>query len=465
MDTNYTTYAKYGFSTGKYRIIRINCPVDVFVYDALGNQISSIINDNPDIDGNVMVAYDEDGEKLVYLPVVRDYSVKIIPTGNDVMHVAIQEFDPYAEEVNHSLYFNEIAITLGQEYVLNLPAYSDDDIADVSGKAVESRYEFFVDGAPIALSEELKDEQAFDAYYFINATADNEEHGVVFGSGTRQFGTFAMLTATPCEGYKFVGWFEGEKLLSDETEFRVRVSKDADYVAMFEEYDEDGSEKDDPGNDKDDTKREVNGFCRVVSQWENAFNGEITLTNNSDEVIHNWVVDFYMPHEIVQIWNGVVSSYKDGVYTVKNAGYNWNINPGERVTFGFIANLDSVAITKPTAFYLVNVDAKVEKEYQITYKLNSDWETAYNGQIEITNMLTNDILDWVLEFDYENTINQFWNAEIVSHEQNHYVIKNKGYNAKIYSGQTCVLEFEAMGEQVDSSIGPKNYRLISADMK
>ncbi len=474
MDTNYTTYAKYGFSTGKYRIVRINCPVDVFVYDEEGSQIGSIINDNPDVDSKVLVAYDGDGEKLVYLPVVRDYTVKIVPTGNDVMHVAIQEFDSYVEEVNHSLYYNDLAISVGQEYVLNLPAYTEEEIADTSGKAVENRYDFSVDGKQIALSEELKDEEVFEAYYFINAVADNEEHGAVTGSGMRQKGTFALLSATPYEGYKFVGWFEGETLLSEEPEFRVRISKDVKYVAVFEERDEDETEGDDPnegkpedgsGEDTDDSGREVTGFFRVVSQWDNAFNGEITLTNTSDEVLHNWVIDFDMPHEIVQIWNGEVSSYKDGTYTVKNAGYNWDINPGESVTFGFIANLDSETVVQPEKYYLVNVPNKVEGGYQVTYKVNSDWETAYNGQIEVTNVTAENMLDWVLEFDYENTISQFWNAEIVSHEQNHYVIKNKGHNATIYGGQTMVLGFEAVGDKVDSGVEPKNYKLVSADMK
>lgn len=36
MDENYTTDAEGSFSTGKYRIVRINCPIDVTVYDAGG---------------------------------------------------------------------------------------------------------------------------------------------------------------------------------------------------------------------------------------------------------------------------------------------------------------------------------------------------------------------------------------------------------------------------------------------
>lgn len=54
--------------------------------------------------------------------------------------------------------------------------------------------------------------------------------------------------------------------------------------------------------------------------------------------------------------------------------------------------------------------------------------------IQITNNTDKTLEDWVLEFDFERKITNIWNAVIESHEGNHYVIRNDGYNANITAG-------------------------------
>jgi hypothetical protein len=182
-------------------------------------------------------------------------------------------------------------------------------------------------------------------------------------------------------------------------------------------------------------------------------------------VIRNWAIGFDMPHEIERIWNGTVVSYNNGTYIVKNPGYNADIMPGESRTIGFIAKLETETVTPPGAYYWIVAPKKEETEYRMTYKVNSDWGSAYNGQFELTNTKSSEIQDWVIEFDYENTINQFWTAEIVSHEGNHYVVRNMGYNGTIGAGQTITLGFEAKGDKTGSGEGPKNVKLITSYME
>ena len=199
-----------------------------------------------------------------------------------------------------------------------------------------------------------------------------------------------------------------------------------------------------------------------MAHWNTGFTGEITLTNTTDEVIHNWVVAFDLPYEMRGIWNGVIVSHENGTYTIQNAGYNWDIAPGESVTFGFYTHAETETITEPAYYTLIEKPMQtVHQKYQIAYRVNSDWKDAFNGQLEISNSSQEEIYDWTLEFDSSHHFNQFWNAEIVSHEGNHYVIKNRGYNAVIGAGQTLILGFTASCGSEDASRESVHYKLQS----
>lgn len=94
------------------------------------------------------------------------------------------------------------------------------------------------------------------------------------------------------------------------------------------------------------------------------------------------------------IWNGVIASYENGIYTVQNAGYNWDINPGQSVTFGFNADAETEKVIEPIQYNMVDIPADdVIQDYEIVYQVISDWETAFSGQIEIRNLSTEDIYD------------------------------------------------------------------------
>lgn len=483
MDTNYTTDAGLSFSTGKYRIVRVNCPVDVTVYDAEGNTLASIVDDTPQPDGSVVVSFNDNGEKLAYLPVHHDYVIRLTATGDGVMNYAVMEYDPNAGETNHMVLFNDIEITEGQEYTAELPAYSGEELEDSTGAAADTEYTLYLGTTQILPSEELAGEEVFNAYYSVNAAADDTAKGIVFGSGIYQYGTFVKVTAVAYDEYGFVGWYKGKDLVSTEEEYRFRVTEEVELAAVFQE----GSQEEIPESPDDSTDKDtdseidgdggagesteegqeqtIEGAFRVVSRWNTGFVGEITLTNHTGENIHNWTVAFDLPYEIVNMWNGKIISHENEVYTVQNAGYNWDIQPGESVTFGFCADAEAGIIIGPTYYTLIGKSAgTVKQNYKVVYKVNSDWGAAWNGQIEISNVSSEDLFDWILEFDCDQNMNQFWNAEIVSHSGNHYVIKNRGYNAVIRAGQILVLGFEASSGGADAGCEPINYRLTAADI-
>lgn len=73
----------------------------------------------------------------------------------------------------------------------------------------------------------------------------------------------------------------------------------------------------------------------VVNDWGSGFQADITITNNTEKVLEDWVLEFDYDRDITNIWNGVLESHEDSHYVIKNAGYNANIKEGKSVTIGF----------------------------------------------------------------------------------------------------------------------------------
>lgn len=59
--------------------------------------------------------------------------------------------------------------------------------------------------------------------------------GSVFGDGSYLFGDEVTVTATPDEHNKFVGWYIGEDLVSEDVIFTFIIEENVELIAKFEE--------------------------------------------------------------------------------------------------------------------------------------------------------------------------------------------------------------------------------------
>lgn len=73
----------------------------------------------------------------------------------------------------------------------------------------------------------------------------------------------------------------------------------------------------------------------VYSDWGAGNNGALILTNLTGRRIHNWKISFAYDREIVSIANAVIESYENGVYTLRNADYNADLEPYGAVHISF----------------------------------------------------------------------------------------------------------------------------------
>lgn len=72
----------------------------------------------------------------------------------------------------------------------------------------------------------------------------------------------------------------------------------------------------------------------VDGDWGTGFYGSISVTNNTDTALEDWVLEFDFDREITEIWNGVIEEHEGNHYVVRNAEYNSTIAPGENVSIG-----------------------------------------------------------------------------------------------------------------------------------
>lgn len=194
----------------------------------------------------------------------------------------------------------------------------------------------------------------------------------------------------------------------------------------------------------------------LENQWKEGYNANISIHNTGSRIIENWSLRFDMKNEITNIWNGTIENLSNGTYIIKNAGWNADIAVGSTVNFGFTVKGSAVEI--PKQYSIVTVDKDLgEKTYQVEYILDTDWGDGFTARILITNLDHKPIENWKMEFDYERNITEIWNAKIVEHTNNHYILENVGYNQNIEQGGTIHIGFNGNGgEQSDS---PHNIKM------
>ena len=91
------------------------------------------------------------------------------------------------------------------------------------------------------------------------------------------------------------------------------------------------------------------------------------------------------------------------------------------------------------------------------YAVTQDWGSGFQAGIRLTNSQTTDVTSWRLEFDYSANITSIWDAKIVSHTGNHYVVTNAGWNSTLAA--SSAVSFGFVASPGTSSSTPANYLL------
>ena len=284
MDENYKRGAEVSFNQGNYRIVRVNCDVDVSVKDDSGKVVAQIVNENPqDIRGSSIIsAINENGEKIVILPVDSAYRVAVTrreepeaaglmgaeggqsgtvsgsangttetPSGNangangttasangagetaQSVNIGIDEYSAQTADITRGVDYLDIPLEPGETLESVIPAVKEEEIPVGSKTAYRMTA---ADGSNVDSVSNLAGEAAASAAYMVTADPSDVRFGMVLGGGAFRYGDFAQLEATPHDGYAFAGWRDAQNtLVSAENPYRLPVTENVSLTAVFEE--------------------------------------------------------------------------------------------------------------------------------------------------------------------------------------------------------------------------------------
>ena len=203
---------------------------------------------------------------------------------------------------------------------------------------------------------------------------------------------------------------------------------------------------------------------QIIGGWDNQYNVQVQITNTSNMCLDNWTIGLDLCGKILSIWNASVLIQDDDYCVIENAGWNQDIDANQNVTFGFVMEKTNQDFKYPNNFVMLMNEKKSEKtNYKVTLQKDDQWKESYNGTISIQNISNTDIKDWTLQFDFKDEITNIWDAEIVNHTGNTYLIKNARYNQNIKAdGGTITFGFQADNPKSNESI--ENIELFEMGM-
>ena len=80
----------------------------------------------------------------------------------------------------------------------------------------------------------------------------------------------------------------------------------------------------------------------------------------------------------------------------------------------------------------------------VKYTVRDNWGSGFIGNMTVEAGAAA-VHGWTIEFDAGYTITNIWNAEIVSHVGNHYVVRSESWNSTIAPGASVTFGFQAAG--------------------
>lgn len=231
-DSNYTSGPIVGKGPGMTRIIRINCPVNITVYNSQGRIVASIIDNIVQISNPYFgCGINENGEKILHLPVDEDFTINIQPTENGTMTFSINEYNFLAGLFSRLQNYTNITITNGELLRGIIPSITENERNDYGLSGSSTAYRLLNSrGQEITPSNNLLGSDI--TYYNVAVNADNES-GLVVGGGEFISGSFAQVEAYPVSGGEFLGWFINGNLMSNEAVYRFAVSADTVITGKF----------------------------------------------------------------------------------------------------------------------------------------------------------------------------------------------------------------------------------------
>ncbi len=233
LDPNYNSALVKNSDSTVTRIIRINCPVDVAVYDENGEIVASIKDNICDesID-DIIYLVNSDEEKLLYLPGDEDYDITITATDNGEVSYSIGEYDYTYYDYTRINNYYDIAVNTGDVITAAVPAIEDSELTAKPENGSTAEYSLAYNGSSVSCDQEYRGENIEELYFDVTVISEGNG-GYVSGAGKQVSGSFAKVEASAFPSGEFKGWYIDNKLVSTDMEYRFAVKQDTTIVGKF----------------------------------------------------------------------------------------------------------------------------------------------------------------------------------------------------------------------------------------
>ena len=206
----------------RLRVLAVNGPADVTVFDANGATAAQITGS--DASESVLPAYtDPDGQKIVPLPPDGTFRVELTASENGTVSYQIEETDL------------ETGVTDRLTGYYEIPVKAGDRLTGTVEAGVRGEYPLrSAEGAARTPDADIREAvRNGKVSVRIQDSGSGERNGYARGGGLYVPGEYAQAIAAPAENAAFLGWYENGELLSNDAQFRFRVTADRELTAVF----------------------------------------------------------------------------------------------------------------------------------------------------------------------------------------------------------------------------------------
>lgn len=220
MNSHQTTLYRSGYKN------TVNCPVDIEVIDNITGEVVAKITNN-EIDEeiatkeNALVVSVDGDSKSFWIPSDGDYEVKLTGNDNGTMDYSVAEINEDSVEIAR-VNFDEVEIV--DEKTLTGSFETEDFFMDEYALTAE-------DGKTITSDDIITNENSEDYEVTLDTTVNGL--GNISGAGTYTKGDYVTLNATTDEHNSFLGWYENDELISNETTYSFVIKSDKSIAAKF----------------------------------------------------------------------------------------------------------------------------------------------------------------------------------------------------------------------------------------
>ena len=213
---------------GRSRVLAVNGPVNVTVF-ADGETVAQITGD--EAADSVLPAYvDTDGQKMIPLPSDGAFRVDVAASESGTVSYQIEETDLETGVTNRLTGYYEIPVEAGERLTGTAEALTagvpgEYPLRSAEGAALTPDADIRATVRNCRVNVLIRDSE--------NGTNSGGRNGFAKGGGLYVPGEYAQALAIPADNADFLGWYENGELISNEAQFRFRVTADRELTAVF----------------------------------------------------------------------------------------------------------------------------------------------------------------------------------------------------------------------------------------